>query len=109
MMQWLPAVNIVLGLIGFVWMLLRTSARWREYPTEIQKLLTLTLALFFGLLATSFDMFISTDTLLRSAVVISAVKVAALYVLWTTHTTKYRTGTRTVDGNPGADQNRDVP
>lgn len=84
------------------------AALSRRAPTEVQKLLTLTLALFFGLLCTSVELFVAETTLLRSTPVISVVKVFAWYVLWATRTTKYRTGTCTVNGNPSADQNRDV-
>lgn len=109
MSEKLPYLNIVLGLIGFGWLLVRTSTRWSEYPTEVRLLLAKTLALFFGLLVVSAEIAAGEDAIpFRSVVVISCVKVFALVTLWLTRTTKYRTGTRTFDGNPGADQNRDV-
>jgi hypothetical protein len=105
--SWLPTANLILGMVGFMWLLLRTSRRWDEYPTEIRMLLGLTLGLFFGLLAVSVE--IVADMLsLNVTIVITTVKVFALVVLWLTRTTKYRTGTRSSTGNPGADQNKDV-
>lgn len=109
MMDALPVVNIALGLCGFVWLLMRTSSRWTEYPDEVRLLLTLALGLFFGLLAVSAELLNQPNAIpARAPVAIFCVKSYALLVLWLTSTTKYRTGTRTADGNLGADQNRDV-
>lgn len=108
-MRWLPALNIVLGFVGFGWLLMRTSMRWDEYPQEVRKLLALTLALFFGLLATSVEMFALENQLTRSVVIIFLVKVTALYVLWATHSTLYRTGARRPDSGDGVNPDKDIP
>lgn len=100
--------NLTLGLIGLTWLLVRTSSRWSEYPIEVRKILLMTCAVFFGLLATSAELFVREGRLLVAALIISTVKVSAIYVLATTRTTKYRTGTRTFDGDPGQDQDEDV-
>lgn len=108
-MRWLFAVNLILGLIGVSWLLVRTSHRWNEYPNEIRKLLTLLAAVYAALIATSAEMFAdSTESSVRLAVVILAVKTYALWVLWTTRTSLYRTGTRGA-GNGDADHpNEDI-
>lgn len=105
---WIPVINLLLGAVGFGWLTIRTVRRRSEYPGEVMLLLRLTLALFFGLLFVSLEMVLRTDVPLASAVIVSCVKVYALFVLALTRTTKYRTGTRTFDGNRGANPNRDV-
>jgi Ca2+/Na+ antiporter len=107
MVHTLAIVNIGLGLGGFFWLLLRTTRRRSEYPNEILLLLYATLALFFGLIASSVGIFIEGGTAFNT-VAITLVKLFVLYVLWVTRSTKYRTGTRQSDGNPNADQNRDI-
>lgn len=107
MLQFLAGFNIILGLIGFGWLLGRTVRRSHEYPREVLMLLYLAIALFFGLLTTSVTVFLAGGVTVH-ALIISVVKVYALWVLWKTRTTKYRTGTRQKDGNPGAKQNEDI-
>ena len=104
----LPAVNVILGLVGFAWLLARTWRRWAEYPDEVRLLLVMTVALFFGLLAVSVQLVTFDEAPIHAAAVISIVQVFCLFVLWRTRSTKYRTGTRTANGNLGADQNQDV-
>lgn len=107
MIQIVSAINIVLGLIGFSWLLLRTLNRRDEYPDEVLLLLYATIALFFGLLTSSVAIYVAGGTVWNTGI-IGATKVFVLYVLWTTRTTKYRTGTRQKDGNPGAQQNKNI-
>lgn len=109
MIHTIAGFNLVLGAIGFVWLLIRTARRQHEYPTEVLLLLYMTIALFAGLLATSVDQYVLNEGSIVNAVVITSVKLFAIVVLIATRTTKYRTGTRQDDGNPGADQNEDVP
>jgi hypothetical protein len=108
-MRVVAALNILLGFIGLTWLLLRTTRRRSEYPTEVLQMLYLAIALFFGLLSTSVVIFFDHEGPAFNAAVIAIVKVFALFVLWRTRTTKYRTGTRQADGNPQADQNLDIP
>ena len=107
-MRILAALNIGLGFAGFTWLLLRTTRRRSEYPTEVLQLLYLAAALFFALLTTSIGIFVAGGFAFNAGV-ITIVKVFALYVLWQTRSTKYRTGTRQSDGNPAADENLDIP
>lgn len=107
MSRFLAGANILIGMTGFIWMLWRTTRRRDEYPTEILYLLYAAIALFFGLLTTSINIFLSGGDAFN-IVIIFMVKVYVLFVLWRTRGTKYRTGTRQTDGNPGADQNKDV-
>lgn len=101
-------VNIALGLVGALWLLGRTTHRWSEYPTEIRLLLVATLLLIFALIETSAELIRDDEGQSFNAITILAVKLFLIYVLWKTHSTKYRTGTRQADGNPGSDPNRDV-
>lgn len=107
MLQFIAVFNIFLGLIGFAWLIYRTARRRHEYPDEILLLLYATIAIFFALLITSLSVFIAGGVAVN-VLVITAVKLFVLYVLYKTRATKYRTGTRQHDGNPGDDQNKDV-
>lgn len=108
-MKVVAGLNILLGLAGFTWLLLRTTRRRSEYPREVLMILYLSIVLFFGLLSTSIVSFFDAEASEYNAGIITIVKVYALFVLWKTFTTKFRTGTRQADGNPNADQNKDIP
>jgi hypothetical protein len=105
----LAGLNILLGLAGFSWLLLRTTSRWSEYPTELRLLLLKALALFFCLLATSTEMYFRDQSLLVSTGVITATKTFALYTLWRTRGTKYRTGERAETARDSLNPNKDIP
>lgn len=107
-MEHVSTFNLVIGLIGFAWLLARTTARWTEYPHEIRLLLVTTLGFVFALLETSAEQIIFNLNGSVNPFIIMAVKLLLLYSLFDTRTTKYRTGTRQADGNPNEDQNRNV-
>jgi hypothetical protein len=107
MLRDLAAVNIGFGLVAFTWLLLRTSGRWSEYPREMQKVILFLIAVFFGLLISSIEIYLSPGVVQPTTVfIVTGVKVFALYVLATTGHTKYRTGPRDPDRdhiNPNED------
>src|SRR5690606_15521065 len=86
----LAVANLVLGIGGFSWLLLRTSRRWGEYPEEVRKLLMLEATLFFVLLITTLEIYLkqASRQLVLGVLLISVVKLNALYVLWATQDTK---------------------
>lgn len=106
-MHALAGVNILLGLVGFSWLLIRTTARLHEYPPEVLNLLYLAMALFFGLLVTSMEMFYRNDTS-YTALAITLVKVYALYVLWRHRATLFRTGQRTKTASDSRRVDKDI-
>lgn len=106
--EWLPVANIILGIIGFGWLIGRTLNRWREYPDELRLLLLMTLALFAGLLEVSVEIFVAENGLVRSALVICVIKVFALFTLWATRHSLYRTGTREADSGDDVNPNEDL-
>lgn len=107
MLHILAGFNILLGMAGFGWLLVRTVGRQHEYPTEVFLLLLLTLALFFGLLVTSLEMF-SRDFESYSSVAITGVKVFALFVLIRHRNTLFRTGARTEGNGDSTRPDRDI-
>lgn len=100
--------NIVIGVLGFIWLLFRTTSRWSEYPREIQLLLVTTLGFIFALLETSAEQLFLDLGGSVNPYIIMAVKMYLLFVLFDTRTTKYRTGTRQDDGNPDENANHNV-
>jgi nitrate reductase gamma subunit len=107
MFHLIAGLNILLGLVGFTWLLVRSWKRTKEYPSEIALLLLLALTLFFGLLTTSIEQYARDDSS-YSAIAISLVKVFALYVLWKTETSLYRTGTRKGNESDNHHPNEDI-
>lgn len=96
-MHTFAGLNILLGLFGFGWLLIRTTNRQHEYPREVILLLLLVLGFFFTLLVVSIEMW-TRDINTYGAPAITAVKVFAIYVLLKNRQTLFRTGTRTPDG-----------
>lgn len=91
-------LNILLGLFGFCWLLIRTTNRQHEYPREVMLLLMLILGFFFVLLVTSAEMFFRHYNS-SATPAITAVKTFAIYVLIKNRETLFRTGTRAPNGN----------
>lgn len=102
------AANLLLGCVGCWVLLFRTTSRDREYPWEVLMLLRLSLALFLCLLLVSVVLLLNVRAPIGITFVISATKLFAIYAVWKTRTTKFRTGTRTANGNRGDDPNEDV-
>jgi hypothetical protein len=100
---WLPYINIVLGLVGLFWLIIRTAHRWNEYPSEVRLLLVVTIMFVFALIETSAETIVHGDDATSNMFVVGFVKLFLLYTLWKTGTALYRTGTRTVDDGLGRD------
>lgn len=93
MMHTFAGLNILLGMFGFGWLLIRTTNRQHEYPIEVLMLLLVWMGFFFALLITSIDMW-TRNFNSYSAPAITAVKTLAIYVLLKHRKTLFRTGTR---------------
>lgn len=104
----LPVLNIMLGLAGFIWLLMRSERRWSEYPIEVKWLITTLGAFIFCLIMVSGEQIIAHTMINWTAALITAVKILLHVMLVKTRHTKYRTGTRTDNGNLGDDPNRNV-
>lgn len=106
--NWLATINILLGVVGFVWLLLRTTYRWHEYPKEIQMLLVVTLSFVFALLETSLEQILRDEDISFNAMVIFAVKAFLILTLFKTRHTLYRTGERKPGNGDSINPDRNV-
>lgn len=106
----IAVLNMIIGIVGWVWLFWRTTQRWEEYPSEIRMLMVMSITLLFCLLAVSAEVLASDHKLKASVIVIFATKLNVLYILWRTRDTKYRTGLRNPGSGPQAGQvNKDIP
>ncbi len=102
-------INILLGIIGFAWLLLRSTTRWSEYPYEMKLLLFVTMSFIFALLETSAEQIINNDPVSFNSIVIFIVKAFLVFVLFRTRSTLYRTGERSEDTTSLALNDTDEP
>lgn len=93
MIEYLPLVNLALGLTALGSLLFRTSIRNSELPYEVSLLHYMAILLLFGLLTVSAQQAREQQEGV-DVVVVTMVKISTLVILWRTRKTLYRTGTR---------------
>lgn len=104
----LPEINVVLGVVCFVWLVTRTSRRWSEYPHEVRlNYFALTIVLL-ALLETSSEQIREEQLGAMNVFTILFAKCFALFALWKTRSTLYRSGTREPGNRDSDDPDKDI-
>lgn len=104
-----PLLNLALGLAVMIYLIVFIARRRSELPHEVISLHMLALALLVGLLITSAQQLADGDADATDALTITAVKFAAIWILFSLRNTLYRTGTRHDDHGAGRNADSDNP
>lgn len=109
---WIPVFNIVLGMIGFLWLLGRTANRRSEYPREVLGALLVLAAFVAALLEITAEQMARDEPVSLTVFVIAGVKICLLAWLYRSRNSLYRTGQRhdggVTDNLDEVEVNRDI-